>query len=105
MITWASHQDGLCLGELAGSVRQGASYVGSYGSSLQASRSLSLLPQESVLQVRKLCARSLGSRALNRYKVVESTAARCRGWGPGRALVLWDRWCGKGWWMRAGVAA
>ncbi|EIE25272.1 hypothetical protein COCSUDRAFT_65173 [Coccomyxa subellipsoidea C-169] len=51
VITWASHQDGLCLGELAGSVRQGTSYVGSYGSSLQASRSLPLAPLESILQV------------------------------------------------------
>ena len=52
MITWASHHDGLCLGELAGSIRQGASYVCSYGSSLQASRSLLLAPQESVVQVK-----------------------------------------------------
>lgn len=57
MITWASHQDGLCLGELAGSVRQGTSYVGSYGSSLQASRSLPLAPLESILQVKHAVSR------------------------------------------------
>jgi len=51
VITWASRQGGLCLGELAGSVRQGVSYVGSYGSNLQPSQTLSLTSQESILQV------------------------------------------------------
>lgn len=49
MITWAA-QGSLCLGELAGAVRQGTSYMGSYGSAMEASRTLSLAPQETVLQ-------------------------------------------------------
>ncbi len=94
VITWASSQGSLCLGELAGAVRQGVNYVGSHGLNLQASRSLPLLPQESILQVEPIhCAVSYPAR------VVDTPA--CTQGHSWCTLTPKPSWCGAGGMARA----
>ena len=89
VITWATSHGSFCLGELAGAVRQGVNYVGLYGSNLQASRSLPLLPQESILQVGTLW----GVMSHLLFRTLVQWAMYGVSWnerGPGAEQVAWQ---------------
>ena len=51
LITWASNSGKFCLGELKAGRRQDSMYGAAHVTGLEASRSLALLPGETVLQV------------------------------------------------------